>query len=593
MASGFQAFPLSVRELLSGQAVLHVPDYQRPYSWTTAEAEQLLDDIALAATDARASSTENGGYFLGTMLLMARKDDSQVRALASSLARPDSRDIVDGQQRIVTLTILFAVIRDLIAERGGPEIASLQHALWVDRGASCACEPRVRLRGREADFLRSYVQEPGASAIMPPDDDLLPSEARIIAVRERFVEGLLDVEADALRDLAEYLLDRCYLAVITTSTIDRAHRIFSVLNNRGRPLARNDILKAQILGGIPESVRAAYVPAWADLEQRLGSEFDGLFSHLRVIAGYHRDRIISGIAHQIEAAGGPQRFFDDVLEPYARIYEAMQMRPANAGGSEAALARYLTYLGWLGSEDWVPAFMLLWHTVKGDRHVLVEFARRLDRLAYCLRLLGLGADKRQARFSAVLSAVRRGTWRDGPASPFEVTRDEVRNIQYNLRNLHSRSQLTCKLVLLRLNDVIAGAPQFLDPAEYTVEHVLPQKPARTSHWRQWYPSADEREACTQSLGNLVLVTRSQNDRARNMDLARKLEVYFADGVEAALPITRELAGIAEWRPSQIIERESRLLTLIQNLWDIDTSRAADTGSRSSSAPARISAGRTS
>ena len=143
-----------------------------------------------------------------------------------------------------------------------------------------------------------------------------------------------------------------------------------------------------------------------------------------------------------------------------------------------------------------------------------------------MRIVGLGAEKRQGRFNSLLNAIKTGAI-DGPDSPLELSREENRSIAYNLRNLHSRSQLTCKLLLLRLNDEIAGKPQNLDPGDYTVEHVLPQRPGRNSQWRTWFPQPDERERSTHSLGNLVLVTREQNERARNADFARKLVAYFS------------------------------------------------------------------
>ena len=78
-----------------------------------------------------------------------------------------------------------------------------------------------------------------------------------------------------------------------------------------------------------------------------------------------------------------------------------------------------------------------------------------------------------------------------------------------------------RLVLLRLNDEIAGSPQNLSIPELTVEHVLPRKHGTGSAWRVCFPDAQEREHCTEALGNLVLVTKSQNDKAGNLDFARK------------------------------------------------------------------------
>lgn len=563
MPSGFNSETISLGQLLADPFTFRIPDYQRPYSWTTKEAEQLLDDLYLEL-DAASLEEPEAGYFLGAVLLMEHEVSAVTDGSTSRVY-----DIVDGQQRLVTITILLAVIRDLIAEEGGSAEELSHPRLWTRSDVGEI--PRIILRGRDGEFLRAHVQQPGASSTMPTDDDLTIGETQILSVREHLAAALFGQSVDDLTRLARYLIDACFFAVITTRTVDRAHRIFSVLNERGRPLARNDILKAQILGAIAAARRGAYTRTWERIERELGGDFESLFSHIRTIEERSRAKVISGIADLVEGGGGPERFFKDVLEPYAEIHSLL-MHPAKGHALSPTITRHLTYLGWLSSAEWMPAAMLFWHKHAADAASLEAFLVRLDRLAYGVRLLGLGADKRRSRFLAVLSAVRNGANLDAPDSTLELARDELRNIQYNLRNLHSRSQLTCKLVLLRLNDEISDKPQQLEPGQLTVEHVLPQKPGKQSQWRLWYPTADEREASVQSLGNLVLVTKEENDKARNLELARKQECYFAHGVEQAPAITRALHGLAEWRPEHIKEREDRLLALVNKLWRLDPGR---------------------
>ena len=62
--------------------------------------------------------------------------------------------------------------------------------------------------------------------------------------------------------------------------------------------------------------------------------------------------------------------------------------------------------------------------------------------------------------------------------------------------------------------------------ELTVEHVLPKKHGAGSAWRGAFPDAQEREQCTEALGNLVLVSKAQNDKAGNLEFARKHAIYF-------------------------------------------------------------------
>ena len=68
--------------------------------------------------------------------------------------------------------------------------------------------------------------------------------------------------------------------------------------------------------------------------------------------------------------------------------------------------------------------------------------------------------------------------------------------------MYRRDAQVCKQLLLRLNDELTRSTTLLDPKDYSVEHVLPQRPGATSEWRRWFADAEEREICTESLGNL-------------------------------------------------------------------------------------------
>src|SRR5207249_984346 len=89
---------------------------------------------------------------------------------------------------------------------------------------------------------------------------------------EYFDERLKEmIVADRLA-LAQFIVTRCFLVVVSTPDLDSAYRIFSVLNSRGLPLAPGDILKSEIVGAIEESQRNAYTSKWEDLEESLGRD---------------------------------------------------------------------------------------------------------------------------------------------------------------------------------------------------------------------------------------------------------------------------------------------------------------------------------
>ena len=139
-------------------------------------------------------------------------------------------------------------------------------------------------------------------------------------------------------------------------------------------------------------------------------------------------------------------------------------------------------------------------------------------------------------------------------------------VHHSLRDLHKRHAQVAKLVLLRLNDEVAGQPQTLDADELTVEHLLPRKPGINSPWRALFPDPADRERYTESLGNLVLVSKAQNDRAGNLDFARKREVLFGTGPQ--LPVNEFVRRQTEWTAPQIEAREADLLRILDHIWQI-------------------------
>ena len=98
MSKTLEAHDRLIREIFEGSYQFEIPDYQRPYAWTTEQAGELFDDLISAMQDARVSGATSQ-YFLGSIVLI--KNDREPKS-----------SVVDGQQRLSTLTMLFAVLRE-------------------------------------------------------------------------------------------------------------------------------------------------------------------------------------------------------------------------------------------------------------------------------------------------------------------------------------------------------------------------------------------------------------------------------------------------------------------------------------------------
>ncbi|MBO0766774.1 MAG: DUF262 domain-containing protein [Hyphomicrobiaceae bacterium] len=556
---GAQAVPLA--QLFADPNFIHVPAYQRFFAWTPEEAGRLLDDVS-AALDAETESGQPGDYFLGNMLF-TEPDPPSGRIATWKAARTGRvHEVVDGLQRLTTLTILFCVLRDLDREAGEPASERLAAAIGT------VARPRLTLREPEETFFQTCVRGRGATSTQPPDGNLSLVEARLLEVRERLRGMLGELDSPGRHALADFLLDKCHIVLVSATGIDRAHHMFTVLNATGRPLARNDILKAALLGAVPVPALDGATAIWDAAQARLGPDFDSLFSHIRTIYRRNSPHIISGVQGIAAERGGAHTFIDRLLRPAAAAFEDIRNARHTGSPHSAAIVQALRHLGWLRGGDWVPAALLCWLERGEDPAALARVLTALDRLSYGLRILGMGTKRRAGRLGLVLQALRQGGDVLGSGSPLMLTREEQGTIRHNLRDLHARSAPLAKLVLLRLNEAMAGTPQDLPVDDLTVEHLLPRKPSANSHWRQWFPDPAERGQCTEALGNLVLMTRAQNDRAGNQEFARKQQVLFAAG-SAALPINDYVRRQTEWGPVQIREREAELLAHLYRLWNID------------------------
>lgn len=562
---------LSIADILSGAFLFNVPAYQRPYSWTRDQTEQLLDDLLEASGLGSFASAERS-YFLGTVLLMDTSE-RQLKQLTPKMAQREF-DVVDGQQRLVTLMMLFAVLRDLedvdrsFIKRRANAMLTAQHGSRFFP----TLRPRLHIATRERAFFEANVLTPGATLQSTVSSELTAPENALLSSRDGLLFALKELPEDTRQNLFEYVCENCFVVAIVSDDIDNAHRIFIVLNERGKKLQRNDILKADVLSRLPSGMMEDAHQRWDETSAELGGDFESLFTHIRTIYGQSRPQIVSGVRQVIDQSGGAEAFFNAVFVPFSQSYKLM--RSGGAGVLPPAMVRSLMYLNRLPEGDWAPAAMLALASWESDPQRAARLLAEIDRLAHVLRILCAGTGKRVRRFADVVRAIRAGTALDASEAIFNIPRDETRNMGFHLRDLHKRNPKICKLVLLRLSDEIDGALSEVDPEDYTIEHVLPQRPSATSEWRRWFPNAEERNISTESLGNLVLITQKQNDKARNASFSEKKKIYaIADPRAPLLPITRDVLAVEEWRRFEIEAREDRLLRLIERIWRLELSSA--------------------
>jgi hypothetical protein len=110
----------------------------------------------------------------------------------------------------------------------------------------------------------------------------------------------------------------------------------------------------------------------------------------------------------------------------------------------------------------------------------------------------------------------------------------------------------------------------------SLEHVLPQTPPETSEWTDWFPDADERDAWTHRLANLVPLHLRKNPSASNYNFATKKNVYFkGKGTASPFVLIQEVRSENSWTPSLLTSRQERLVNVLKVHWDLERRTALE------------------
>jgi hypothetical protein len=552
---------LALHKVFSSDYDFLIPEYQRPYAWDVEQAQELLSDLVEASD--RSSSDP---YFLGSLVLV--KDTQNPRA-----------DVIDGQQRLTTLTILLSLLRDLTEDDQVQASLGMFVQQPADVVLGLAAKPRLTLRPRDRDFFARYVQAVGSTRelLTLGPHTLTNDSQRAIQANAQAMSSMLIAWSESERlALIQMLAKRTYLVAVSTPDLDSAHRVFGVMNARGLDLSPADIFKSKVIGALREQGGDAeiYAAKREDAEELIGrDDFADLFLHIRLIAAKQRGRqgLLKEFPEQVLNQYLPDhgdRFVDKMLVPYAKAYEQIRDRSYSSISGAEQVNAWFGRLAQLDNNDWrAPA---LWALRKkpNDPLWLDQFLRKVERLAASMFLRREWTTPRVSRYIELLRQLDGGAYGlDAPA--FELTDLEREETLRVIDGDVYLSTKTRKYVLLRLDETLAnGSGVTYDHPIVTVEHVLPQSPRDSSQWRVDFSDA-ERERWTHRLANLVLLNRVKNSEAQNYDFSLKKEKYFSGkkGV-TTFALTSQVLQQPEWSVSILESRQAALLRVLAREWNL-------------------------
>lgn len=236
----------TIRELLSGRKYT-VDYYQREYRWQTKHVRELLEDLSTSFLDSydpehdRKKVQSYGYYFLGSIVLSRKKEEGQDY-------------IVDGQQRLTTLTLLLIYLHHRQGERA--DRVRIEDLIFSERYGQ---------RSFNVDVPERTPLMENLFAGKPYDVNDVSESVRNIAARYQDIEQLFpeDIDETALPFFVDWLIDNVYLVEISAVTDDDAYTIFETMNDRGLSLTPLDMLRGFLLARITdERQRLAAASVW-------------------------------------------------------------------------------------------------------------------------------------------------------------------------------------------------------------------------------------------------------------------------------------------------------------------------------------------
>lgn len=562
MGKSLTASEKPVAKIFNDDYVFTIPSYQRPYSWTIEQAGELLVDLYEAVAGATLDDVaERPPYFLGSIVLI--KQDSMPPA-----------EVVDGQQRLTTLTLLLSAIRASLSDPKAQH--GLSRLIYEQGDVITGTENRYRLalRNRDRDFFRDFVQaDDGIRELVVMDGKLPDSQNNLRQNAKLFMDWLSQIEERQRLTLASFVAQRCFLVAVSTPDLDSAYRIFDVLNSRGLDLGATDILKAEIIGKIDANRRDQYSQKWEDIEEDLGREdFGNLFSQIRMIYRKAKPQgtLLKEFRDHVEHAS-PEVFVDDVLTPLASAYREIAGADYSSQKGAEKVNEHLKWLNRIEFKDWMPPALKFLAMHRNEPEDVATFFRGMERLVYAMLIARWGLNARIDRCSRLTHAIEERYDLSTEDSPLLLSGDEKRNVYGALAgaiyDTHSARALST--ILLRLDSLLSGGAATYDYDIVTVEHVLPQNPEPGSEWLTWFPDEEQRAYWVNRLGNLALLTRKKNSAAGNREFGWKKESYFSRNGISPFAITTQVLARDQWTPKIVESRQLSLLSVFEKHLGLD------------------------
>jgi uncharacterized protein with ParB-like and HNH nuclease domain len=552
-----EAEKIDINKLFSG-FWFTVPEFQRSFLWQRDNVSVLLDDLWFAF-----ENKSDMEYFLGSLVLQKRKEkignenDIEIKVY----------DILDGQQRLTTLLMLMAVLRDLC--KNEDNIQATQEAIFQSGSKVRRIPERLRItykiRDNVEEFIKQFIlQKAGTrSSKLKGEKETknisISNMAKAILCMHEFFGAKKRKDVKKFEEFIDFLFNDVVFIYVATENRGDAFKLFTIINARGIPLTNANILKAINIGAIEgDEEKERYAEIWESIENELGEESFGRFlSFIRTILLKEKARtnLLEEFEEKIYKKSklkGERTL--DIIGKYKEIYDRAVSLDLEIDNDYKNLITIMK-IG-LPSEDWIPPLLLFYEKFREKK--LLEFSRKLEYKFSSDWILQYTPTQRIENMNSILKKIEKEGNPDeiiADGNLFEVDSKSLREALEG--NIYGRG--FARYILLKYEYLISDNTVHLSEYKYiTVEHILPQNPRGGSQWRRDF-TEEERDYWTHKLANLVLISRRKNTNLGNLDFEQKKERYLKGGIDIFAGSKVFIERQSSWTPSILERRQKEML----------------------------------
>lgn len=549
---GTVATAVRIEDLLRSRIVYSVPLFQRSYAWGDKEINDFLEDLKIVYEN------EDEEYFFGSMVFAPHEEKGKIK-------------ILDGQQRLATILLFLAAMRDVLKstpkEENIKRAEAINELIYSTDPVTLSKKIRIELNKEDRTFFESVIVQGIIPEIRYESHKLIKKAYEIF---KQYIQKRIESDKNFPEKILEIILSKFISIKIEVQSDLNAHLIFETLNDRGLELSIADLLKNYIF-----SISGPYlddiIDKWKEMVDSIGDHNVSKFlrhfwcSSMELV---RKEDIYKKIKNVIRSSEEAKKFMEQLSEE-ALIYSNM-INPDHEFWDDREIEDLLNKLNILGVEQVLIILLAIYKRFfKIEKENFKILLKNLINFTFrYITICNLNPNEMERLYSELAVKIRKNELgvEEVINKLRELNPDDTTFVQRFLEKDIKNTKLA-KYILVNLNNYLlikqGEKEKTTNINEVNLEHIIPRKPDK--EWEKFFKENHiEPEKWTQKLGNMTILLKEYNRKIANKFFTKKKEMY----TKSTLPINQKLKDYEQFGPKEIVERQQMMAEIAKNIWKI-------------------------